>query len=270
MVNHWVARSRANNTRRNRLARVCTFLRWCVRVGEADPALVEELTSRDNPLRATPPLYGKLQGTYPARWLTHEEAYGSLLGVCDRSDVGRRDELVLRLGLAGMQVTEIIRLSNGDLRLGTEPTIEWIGKKNRPRKVAIGPALFALLDDYLDSYVDALRRPLRSSDPVVCRQKTGVGVGSISWGQPFKTPASVAKLVRLRAEEAGLGHMSPHDLRRSAASILHRAVSEDGAHFFDLLDIQKVLGHANPATTMRSYIDPLDTGVIRRAAQVLD
>jgi hypothetical protein len=92
------------------LARVCTFLRWCVRVGEADPALVEELSSRDNPLRATPPLYGKLQGTYPARWLTHEEAYGSLLGVCDRSsDVGRRDELVLRLGLAGMRVTEIIR-----------------------------------------------------------------------------------------------------------------------------------------------------------------
>lgn len=73
---------------------------------------------------------------------------------------------------------------------------------------------------------------------------------------------SVAKLVRLRAEEAGLGHMSPHDLRRAAAGILHRAVSEDGAHYFDLLDIQKVLGHANPAMTMRSYIDPLDTGVI--------
>jgi integrase len=64
--------------------------------------------------------------------------------------------------------------------------------------------------------------------------------------------------------------MSPHDLRRTAAGILHRSTSEDGAHYFDLLDIQKVLGHANPATTMRSYIDPLDTGVIRRAANVLD
>lgn len=115
-VNHWVARSRANNTRRNRLARVCTFLRWCVRVGEADAALVEELQSRENPLRATPPLYGKLQGSYPARWLTHQEAYGSLLGVCDGSDVGRRDELVLRFGLAGMRVAEIIRLSVGNLK----------------------------------------------------------------------------------------------------------------------------------------------------------
>ena len=95
-------------------------------------------------------------------------------------------------------------------------------------------------------------------------------MGQISWGRPFKQPVSIGKLVAGRAEQAGLGHVSPHDLRRSAAGILHRSVSEDGAHHFDLLDIQKVLGHANPATTMRSYIDPLDTGVICRAAAVLD
>jgi integrase len=246
------------------------FLRWCVRYELADPRLVEELQSRENPLRATPPLYGKLQGKYPARWLTHEEAYGSLLGVCDSSDVGRRDELVLRLGLAGMRVAEITQLRVGELHLERDPTIEWIGKKSRPRKVAIGPAMLALLTDYFARYRAGVGRELRPGDFVVCRQKTGGGVGMVSWGQPFKQPVSVARVVRLRAEEAGLGHMSPHDLRRSAAGILHRAISEDGAHYFDLLDIQKVLGHANPATTMRSYIDPLDTGVIRRAARVLD
>src|SRR5262249_12795654 len=47
----------ANNTKRNRLSRVCTFLRWCVRTGEVDAALVEALMSRDNPLRRTPRLY---------------------------------------------------------------------------------------------------------------------------------------------------------------------------------------------------------------------
>ncbi len=87
-------------------------------------------------------------------------------------------------------------------------------------------------------------------------------------GPVFKQPVSIAQLVLGRAEQAGLGHVSPHDLRRSAAGILHRAVSDDGAHYFDLLDIQKVLGHANPVTTMRRYIDPLDSGVIRRAARV--
>jgi hypothetical protein len=50
----------------------------------------------------------------------------------------------------------------------------------------------------------------------------------------------------------------------------YRSVSEDGAHPFDLLDNQKVLGHASPATTMGSYIDPLDTGLLDRAAKVLD
>jgi integrase len=103
----------------------------------------------------------------------------------------------------------------------------------------------------------AARRPAEGS-------ASSPGVG------PFKQACSVQKMVATRAEEAGLGHMSPADLRRSAAGILHRAVSDDGAHYFDLLDIQKVLGHANPATTTRSYIDPIDTGVIRRAAQVLD
>ncbi len=127
-----MARSRANNTRRNRLARICTFLRWCVRAGAAEPALVEELQSRENPLQATPPIYGKLQGKYPARWLTHEEAHGKLLGTCETSDIGHRDELVLRLGLAGMRVAEITSLRLGHIRLDGEPTIEWI-EKNRCR-----------------------------------------------------------------------------------------------------------------------------------------
>jgi len=77
-------------------------------------------------------------------------------------------------------------------------------------------------------------------------------------------------MVVRRATEAGLGHVSPHDLRRTAASILHHATDETGAHHFDLLDIQKVLGHADPVTTMRSYLDPLDTAVIERAGEVLD
>jgi hypothetical protein len=59
-VNQWVSQARANNTRRGRLARACTFLRWCVRRGEADPALVEALQSRENPLRATPSVHGQV------------------------------------------------------------------------------------------------------------------------------------------------------------------------------------------------------------------
>jgi integrase len=69
---------------------------------------------------------------------------------------------------------------------------------------------------------------------------------------------SVQQIVAKRAGLAGLGHVAPHDLRRTAAGLLHRSTGPDGSHHFDLLDIQKVLGHSDPVTTMR------------RAAQILD
>ena len=68
----------------------------------------------------------------------------------------------------------------------------------------------------------------------------------------------------------GTNGVAPHDLRRTAAGILHTATTPDGAHHFDLLDIQRVLGHSDPATTMRSYLAPMDTGVLDRAAIFLD
>lgn len=73
-----------------------------------------------------------------------------------------------------------------------------------------------------------------------------------------------------RAAAAGLGHLSPHDLRRTAAGVLHRAKGTDGGHLFDLRDIQQVLDHVDPATTKRSYLDPLDTGTKERAAAFFD
>ena len=72
-----------------------------------------------------------------------------------------------------------------------------------------------------------------------------------------------------RAQLAGLGHVSTHTARRTAAGILHDVVDEHKAHCFDLLDIQKILGHSDPATTMRGYLDPMDAGVQDRAAQFL-
>jgi integrase len=81
---------------------------------------------------------------------------------------------------------------------------------------------------------------------------------------------TIHDVVTSRARQAGLGHVAPHDLRRSAASILHRSTTADGAHRFDLLDIQRVLGHADPATTMRSYLEPMDTETTCRASKILD
>ena len=212
-----------------------------------------------------------MQGKYPARWLTHQQAFGTLLATCDGTDLGVRDELVLRLGLAGVRAAEIIALRIDNLQLGDDPPcLQWIGKGSRARKIVAGARLAALLVDYLARYEEAIGRPLRSADPLICREQPGSGKGRLSWGNRIAQTCSVRRLVSIHADAADLGHLSPHDLRRTTAGILHRSTDEHGAHHFDLLDIQKVLDHTDPATTMRSYLDPMDTGVKGRAARYLD
>jgi integrase len=231
-----------------------------------------ESSRRDHPLRRIPRLYGKVQGKYPARWLTYEEAFGTLLAAChDGTDPGVRDELLLRLGLAGLRAAEIIHLRMSDVHLDDNPpTIAWIGKASRSRRIVPGTQLLDLLGRYLSNYADNIGRPLQLTDPLVCREKPGAGTGQLSWGHPIAQTCSVRRIVGNRSAAAGLGHLSPHDLRRTAAGILHHATDEHGAHHFDLLDIQKVLDHVDPATTMRSYLDPIDTTVKERAANYLD
>ena len=265
-------RPAANNTVRNRLSLAATFLRWCVREGHVGPGVLDALTDRDNPLRRVPRLYGKVQSKHPARWLTHEETFRRLLGTCvGDGEVGRRDELVLRLGLAGLRAAEIIALEMGNLHLGdAPPQIRWIGKARRSRRVVVGRDLGTLLESYLSAYEAGTGRPLSSEDPVICRGKAGAGSGQLWWGRAIVQTCSVRDIVLDRAHAAGLGHVSPHDLRRTAAGILHRAKSADGGHLFDLRDIEQVLDHVDPATTQRSYLDPLDTDTKERASALLD
>ena len=79
--------------------------------------------------------------------------------------------MALRLGLAGMRVAEIIRVRVGDLHLSHDPTIEWIGKKNRARKVAIGPAMLELLTDYLARYRNGVGWELEAGDVLVAGRR---------------------------------------------------------------------------------------------------
>jgi integrase len=263
----------SNNTVRNRLSGVCTFLRWAARTGHADPGLAGALASRDNPLKySTPRLYGKVEAAHPARWLTHDQAYNRLLGTCDTTtEVGLRDAVILRLGLSGMRVTEIANLSVRSLLLDNDPPeVFWTGKGNRARRFVPGPALIELLNRYLGIYQQHLGRPLEPNDSLLCRRVSGPTNGGLDWGRPLTNTNKIRNLVATHARAAGLGHVAPHDLRRSAAGILHRATGNDGGHLFDLLDIQQVLGHADPATTMRSYLEPLNTAVQVRAATLLD
>jgi integrase len=233
----------------------------------ANPA--ELVAGPDSPLRRYVRTYGKVQARNPGRWLSHDEAFGQLVGGCqDGTIIGLRDEIVLRLGLLGLRASEIVNLNIGSLRRDGSHTIDWTGKGHKPRTAIAGPALVTAVNGYLQQY------PHRTPDsPLIVPQVLGAqrqgGPARLNWGNRTQY-RTIFHIIASRGAAAGLGHVAPHDLRRTAAGILHNSKDEAGAHHFDLLDIQKVLGHSDPATTMRSYLDPLDTEVIGRAASVLD
>jgi integrase/recombinase XerC len=173
---------------------------------------------------------------------------------------------MLRLGLMGLRVSEIAALNVGNIDRVAH-RITWTGKGHKPRQASYGDGMADLLDRYLRRYAQTLRRSLTDADPViVCKKSYG---RSLDFGRRCRHKTLRKQITALGAA-AGLGHIAPHDLRRSAAGILHRTTDHTGAHMFDLLDIQKVLGHSDPATTMRSYLDPMDTGVYDRAGSILD
>lgn len=270
----------ANNTIRGRGQVAAELMRWCSANGVAAPA-AEVLTARSSPLRQYRPTYGKAQSPHPPRWLTQEEAYERLLdGVDPQTPLGLRDELVLRLGLNGLRAQEIAALIVGDVRdLGTDhPSLHWIGKGYKPLHIVIGPGTASVLSRYLDRYHRSLGHDVPPDARLICKSRNGrspkLTSRQLAYGRGLAQGANgrraVWNIVVAAGQRAGLGHVTPHDLRRSAAGILHREKAPDGSHRFDLLDIQKVLHHADPVTTMKCYLDPMDTEVLDRASKVLD
>jgi integrase len=264
----YITDAKANNTVRARLSTARSFLRWCVQTGLIDSNPADLLP---NITKSFPTTYGKVQDRRPARFLTYEQAFVQLVGACqDGTDVGLRDELVIRLGLSGMRNLEIATLPVA--ALATLPTIHWTGKGHRPRTLTAGNVLADQLRTWMALRKTNAGTPRPDQTVLLPARARHVSTAPrIDWtADRVLARSSIGDIVLTRAQMAGLGHVAPHDLRRSAAAILHHSTTADGAHRFDLLDIQRVLGHADPATTMRSYLEPMDSGTLDRASAVLD
>jgi integrase len=256
----------SNNLIRQRLSHLRCFLAWMSRTGRPVPDIadLDEYIQREYPR-----VYGKLQGgPYPARFLTYDEAFRQLVPACqDGTWIGSRDQLIIRMGLLGLRRQEIVSMTWQNWQYGE---ICLTGKRNRVRRVNPGPRLTELMSRWQAKYERELWRPLLLTDPVICGGITRRYELQVNWGTAICT-SSLHEVVVKRGQLAGLGHISPHDLRRSAASILHKAKTADGGHLYDLRDIQQVLDHANPSTTQRSYLDVMDDTVTKtRAGLTLD
>ena len=95
-------------------------------------------------------------------------AFSTLPNALEGTQMGRRDKLVIRLGLAGVRAQEIVGLQIGDLRdLDTDhPSLHWTGKRYKPLHIAHGPHTVVALRRYLADHREqsvAIPRPMHGS-----------------------------------------------------------------------------------------------------------
>lgn len=154
-----------------------------------------------------------------------------LLEACaaDATPAGVRDAAMIALMAAGgPRRSEVVSLQLGDYdRADSRLTIR-SGKGKKDRTIYVQGGAQTALDDWL-----TLRGP--GPGPIFT-STTHAGQGM--------TDQAVLVILKKRAEQAGVAAFSPHDLRRTMITRLLEA----GA---DVVSVQRLAGHADPATTAR-------------------
>lgn len=177
----------------------------------------------------------------------------NLIDIClkdENSAMGARDAaLIAILRGGGVRREEAVNLDLKDLNIADGALKIRLGKGGKDRTVYIPAGLLSLVEDWL-----RIRGP--SKGALLCHIRKG---GAVVVRQ--LTPQSVWYVLEKRAEEAGVADFSPHDFRRTFISELLDAG-------VDIVTVQQLAGHADPATTSR--YDRRKEETKRRAVQVLD
>jgi len=157
----------------------------------------------------------------------------------DPTPAGARDAALFACMFANLRRAEIAALDLADYNTETGELIVRHGKGNKAREVPLGDARRAL-DDWLK---------IRGNEPGALLWPVNKG-GKLS--NRRLSPQATYNASQKRAKEAGVEHFSPHDFRRTyAGDLLDLNV--------DLSTVQKLMGHADPATTARYDRRPKET-----------
>lgn len=176
----------------------------------------------------------------------------SLVRVCQAHDspAGIRDIVIIGLlYICGLRRAEVASLNVESYDVD-EGIIMVIGKGNKERPVFPDSGTRDAIADWLDvrGHFDG---PL-----LLAILKNG----QIRYDNGRMSDQAVYDVTKRRAKQAGVKACSPHDFRRSFVTQLLRKDK-------DLLTVQRLAGHANPATTQRYDRRPMDSD--RLAAEVL-
>ena len=164
----------------------------------------------------------------------------------------KRDRaIVATLLLTGLRRAELATLRWRDIDFANGVITVRHGKGDKAREAAI----------YSQAALDALKawqmeQPTGYSYVVVRVRRGGVFTGDL----PVDT-TSIWRVVTNIAEAAGLGHLKPHDLRRTLATEL--LATGDAVHH-----VQAQLGHENASTTLDNYAVSVDARQRRKAGRV--
>jgi site-specific recombinase XerD len=175
--------------------------------------LDEEGETERNPMARTRP--PKLEETTVP--VLADDQVRALLAACKGQDFPeRRDHALILLMIdTGARLTEVAELQLDDLDLGHKVVLVW-GKGRRQRHLPLSPITAKALDRYL-------RVRGRHAD------------ADLAWlwlGKKGRlSPSGVRQMLSRRAEQAGIGHVHPHQLRHTFA----HAYLADGGNEGDLM-----------------------------------
>lgn len=172
--------------------------------------------------------------TLPAGRAATSGELRALFGALDQTTPGgNRDAALLAVAYgAGLRRAEIVELDLSDYDAETGALKVRHGKGNKARMVYATNGAKTALDAWIElrgAESGALFFPVQRNGKIVPRRMT---------------TEAVLRLLKRRAEAAGIEPLSPHDLRRTFISDLLDA----GA---DIVTVQKLAGHSSVETTAR-------------------
>ena len=174
-----------------------------------------------------------------------------LLRVCkqDKSATGKRDHALLTLMLCtGLRRSEVVAIKLDDFDSKTGLLIVQSGKGNKQRQIYLNADSRPAIRQWRQArgnHEGKLFNPINKAGQVIHKALSG---------------QAIYQIVQLRADQAQIGELRPHDLRRTFVTRLLEAG-------IDLNTTRQLAGHSDIKTTAR--YDLRDQKAQRRAIQAL-
>lgn len=173
----------------------------------------------------------------------------ALVASCDSSALGRRDRAVLEvLHSTGLRAHELIGLDIEDYN-AREGSLRVLGKGSKERRVYLTSAARKALTALLAALEDDVGPVFRGANKQRRLKPTRL------------SPRSLAHVIQTRCRRSGVKALTTHDFRRTHVGDLLAAG-------VDLVAVQRLLGHGDPATTAR--YDRRHEETLQKAVEALE